>query len=255
MNKGGMFRGQGLYAENIKGPLTVDQCVFDQCGWQSGLPPHERDAYGHNLYLQHGCGPALVRDTALLRAANAGAQLRSAGAVQRSLIGGCGSGILAFGKGQTVDVSDTVIFAGDHYWDGSAWTGNLAIGSWAQLLRLRNVLIVAVPGQGNAGPLALPTEKCWNAGCIALSSTYTKDHPDWPDPHPQIECTNVHVFGWPGVVNGNPVTLNNKPVPNVPGLTYHPNPVSFDALGLIQRVRSGQTGVAAAIAEVRAAAG
>jgi hypothetical protein len=187
LNSAAQFQGQGVYRETSGGALTIDHCVFDRNGWRPGLSPHTRDTYGHALYDNRGSGPARISDTAFMRASNAGPMLRSGGSVAGSLIVDCGTGIIAMGRGDTVEVSDTVIVGGHRYWTGSAWTGNTAVMSYAKTLRLRNVWIVASPGQGLADAAAVAAgEKSFNTACIALSSTYTAQHPDWPDPHPTI---------------------------------------------------------------------
>jgi hypothetical protein len=130
--------------------------------------------------------------------------------------------VIAFGRGQTTEIADCDFIAAHRYWDGKAWTGNMAIKSYAGRLKLRNVRIIAVPGQDKADRWAVAArEDSFNAGCIDLSTKYTS-HPEWIDLDPQIECENVHVWGWPLSSVPSVVTKNGRAL-NVPGITYHPS--------------------------------
>lgn len=84
---------QGLFVHGVKS-LSVEESVFDRCGWHPDFPAADPTIFNHCIYWQTG-GPAdgVVRGNLILRGASHGAQMRSSGRVEgnvfaRNAIGG-----------------------------------------------------------------------------------------------------------------------------------------------------------------------
>ena len=243
-------RGQAGYYDKIRGELRHEDSAFLQSGWDDLLPPHLRDEREHGGYIQRGACPLTAVRSLYARNANAGLQVRESGNITGCAIVENGIGVIAFGRGQTTAIADTDIIAGHRYWDGKAWTGGMAIKSYAGRLKLKNVRIIAVPGQEKADRWAVAAgEASYNAGCIDLSTKYTS-HPEWIDLDPQIECENVHVYSWPLSSIPSVVTKNGRAL-NVPGITYHRLPLGVAYRDVTDAVAAGRMDVPAAVAELR----
>jgi hypothetical protein len=243
-------RGQGGYYDKIRGELRHEDSAFLQSGWDERLPPHLRDEREHGGYIQRGACPLTAVRSLYARNANAGLQVRESGNISGCAIVENGIGVIAFGRGQTTEIADCDFIAAHRYWDGKAWTGGMAIKSYAGRLKLRNVRIIAVPGQDKADRWAVAArEDSFNAGCIDLSTKYTS-HPEWIDLDPQIEAENVHVYGWPLSSVPSVVTKNGRAL-NVPGITYHAQQLPAPYRDVLDAVAAGRTDVPSAVAELR----
>ena len=84
-------KAQGIFAKDID-RLLIEYSFLDGNGWNRHLPrddAKQTDYYGqsrsHNLYATGGCGPVIVRDSILSRAASHAIHGRSGGLVERCL--------------------------------------------------------------------------------------------------------------------------------------------------------------------------
>lgn len=73
---------QGIFVHGVK-DLSIEESVFDRCGWHPDYPEADPTIFNHCIYWQMG-GPAdgLVRGNLILRGSSHGAQMRSSGRVE-----------------------------------------------------------------------------------------------------------------------------------------------------------------------------
>jgi hypothetical protein len=216
------FKGQGVYLNVPRGPVAMSDGVLVHNGWHAKLPPTARSVYRHNLYVQkESCAPAIT-NCAFIDGGNFGAQLRSGGTLR-----GCffsGNAIHAGGFGPLIDLSDCVLLGGGRYFDGTNWTGNVGVFSWADVLRLGNVQILGLAGQSdpNPPPPNHPAARSFDGAAIALSNSYPAPHANWPSQNPQLQATDVLVAGWPGPLADLPGHVQPA---SLPGVITRPRPV------------------------------
>jgi hypothetical protein len=248
-----------------RGTLTVVDSTFGGNGFQSGLPPHNRDQYAHSLYDQFGNGPLNAKNCVFLEASNAGPQARSDGTFDTCIFIDCGTGAVAFGANPKFV---NCLWVGGHYYYAGenqqthvrSWTGNQGLLTYATLTTARDCDFVGVPNQVNSYKPAFDAgEKCYPTSAICLSATHVWEGMERASPAPQIDARNVRIFGWPGkafdVTRRGDSAWNKDPDKRypkaMPGVTVSPDPVGVDVADLKRRARAGEP-AASLIASVRA---
>jgi|GEM_PF-4118888 len=99
---------QGIYTKGVIG-LLIEESIFDHNGFidRDCATPTCVDSsqgatiFNHNLYLQHGSGPAIVRDNIISRASSHGIQARAGGVIENNLL--MRNPLTAFVAGGAVD--------------------------------------------------------------------------------------------------------------------------------------------------------
>jgi hypothetical protein len=223
------FKGQGVYLNVPRGPVAMSDGVFVHNGWHAKLPPTARSVFRHNLYVQKESSAPTITNCAFIDGGNFGAQVRPGGTMRGCFFANNANHVGGFGP--LIDIADSVLLGGGRYFDGTNWTGNVGIYSWADLLRLTNVQIIGLAGQSNPNPPPPnhPAARSFDGAAVQLSNGYPPPHANWPSANPQLQATNVRVIGWPGPLadlpgHVEPVTLTGiivrqQPIPVAPWMT------------------------------------
>ena len=83
----------GLYLSKVKA-VSVEECIFDLCGWHPDVPSAQPTMFNHCIYWQkQSATDGLVRGNIIMRGSSHGVQMRSSGRVEgnvfvRNAIGG-----------------------------------------------------------------------------------------------------------------------------------------------------------------------
>ncbi len=85
---------QGIYLEGVSS-FTLEENVFDNCGWHPDVPGALPTKFNHCIYWQYDSAPdGVVRGNLILRGASHGMQMRSSGTVEGNVL--AGNAIAAF---------------------------------------------------------------------------------------------------------------------------------------------------------------
>ena len=117
-----------------------------------------------------------------------------------------------------------MLLGGGRYFDGTNWTGNVGVYSWADLLRLADVQIVGLAGQSdpNPPPPNHPAAHSFDGAAIRSATATRRRMPTGRARTRKLQATDVCVIGWPGPLADLP---GHVQPPSLPGVTVRPQPV------------------------------
>lgn len=76
------MNAEGLYVSETDG-LTINNCIFDRCGWRLDVPGSVPTIFRHPVYVQNGCTNVAYVNNAISR--TDGAQIRPGGVMRENL--------------------------------------------------------------------------------------------------------------------------------------------------------------------------
>jgi hypothetical protein len=233
--------GQGLYIDAPRGPIVLKDSVLYHNGWHESLPPHARNIFRHNCYVQKTSAPPTVTGTAFIDGASYGIELRPGGVLDGCYWQGNAYAACAFKPRWSVRGS-AVLATGGRNWTGSAKQGNAGFTSWADTFSVSDTALVYVTQPPPAHGLEYDT------AAFTLSRDYTA-HPDWASQSPQMSAAAVTVRGFSQLAD-YPGKVEPASIPGVTvkaGAAQRPAWVDSAGADLI----AGKTTVAQLIAQAK----
>lgn len=253
------FGGQGVYAQNVGGILTIEDSYIGYSG--IAMPDEPASAYytptefRHDVYVNDSVGGLIVQRCILGPAANAGAQsrvLKGPSLITANMILDTGTAILAIEGGATV--TGNVIYLSHRYFDGSNAAGGSAIKTYWPMLAENNIIIagpnqMAFPGYPNH-----PAARDFPAAMVDVGGAWQHTDPSWTPPpqYPNIAeylsgSGNISpASGWPGAKIAGPTKM--------PGWATAPRIVNFNFVPILAEIEAGGS-VAAGMAAIKAGLG
>ncbi len=101
-------RAQGFYASGVDG-LIVEDCLWDQNGWNPDVATAKRNMFNHNFYIQyHNEGNIRFTNNIIARGSSHGAQMRAGGIAENNLYVQNALGLYLSGNSDRDHRADTI---------------------------------------------------------------------------------------------------------------------------------------------------
>jgi hypothetical protein len=256
-NPAQQYEGQGLYARDVRGGVTLRGCVLGDNGWRAGKPVAGRSKYRHNLYMDFGA-PVDMEDCIVFRAPNCGLQTRAGGRVKNCVFIDCGIGIINSMGSLVAEGVD--IIGGRYYCEPSGnWGGMLGVLAHHPTT-LRDVRILPLAGQfeGDEAARNAGGRMFWGPALSArtMPKHFIDGHPRYKPPGTRklFACENVLVKGWQepkvtGDLDGDQSWAGVRHVAGSVTLDYQPilDLVLANEIPVVEGVRRLRDAAAAAV--------